>query len=547
VVEDITAKLKKEVPDLAYENLRKPYTISGLKALLGRYGYVQNELIRIEDKDSLNNQEYRSRLLKESGVEEFEKDLMKYLFNGNRVEKLLDSHFRYLQDFMHRIETCLKNRMETLEGDVSLEELDQKLERLEYEIKKQKDEMNRTTDSLVNKLDLSLGNAITAIEQNLDSKYQELKDTLEGIQEFSELAVNWDDGMKLSTVATGMLEMLRHKAVNYLGEAVTSVFREYDRRLRAKLSAGLQEHGILNLPELPEVNITFTAPNLSGELEEELIATREKIQQIDQEIDNYYNHSDPDVKIRYNELLESKKSCRIDYEQKIHKLGMRPQVVRYEKEVTKTRWRRGALGIMTTILCGKEDYTDFETICDSSAQEEYDDIVGKIEKECDSQLKKYSSKLNDLGRQLSAEQKQERLAGRKKDLRRQLEQTKFEMEKRFHSKKAREEKRALQKCMNGIKRSFTAGAETIRLILGESRNKCRQWADDYVANLMVELDEVTADSRFEFENLKTLQADSIEKRDKTLQILNKLEVKLTVVREKYDSALDLFSALDLTI
>jgi energy-coupling factor transporter ATP-binding protein EcfA2 len=547
IISDIRSKVSnRNNPELTVLLQKKKfYPTSGLKALLARYPFFfRNELEdyktqELWEKNLQNNEEKRKTLLMESGMEEFEKDLLDYLFKGERTRTFLTSHLAFLDKKIEDARNILHDRSEALTHS-TVEDLERKKALLDAEMENQKAKMESASNSMIDNLTKTVGDFVADSEKEMQIRIKSFENDLETIVSTSMLNQRWSDlcvqinQIRNRYVFTNQIE---------LKDQIKSVFQSADARLRRELNSSLEEANILTLPDFPSIEVNIERGSESfDELRKELEETNEKLEEINKANDAASGKKlEADIAEKeYQTLKEEGERLDNEFSRKRQMLGLRPDAIKVvdSPEHIEKRWRGGVFGFVLTLAFGKTEHLCPEEYhYDTRPQEEYDQELAKLRDREDRDLanmnklieqarKEYGQKYSESVYEAQRLSKQNRI---KADYQRKLS----ELNRSLAMKREKAEIESLKTNKGKLTRSLADSLNAYIDKLKELNSSCRDWAVSYIAEIQSTLSEDMQAKRTELENLERLLTEEQGKREEEMKRIKEASLSLDILSEAF--------------
>jgi len=391
-VEEVTEYIKKTYCEQFPEEKEMPHIwpISAKKALAARDKSIQ-KIKGPFGVQPIETEEDRRALENASRMEAFEDRLWDYLTNGERARDQLCGPLNRALNALGREEAVLDDQIKALNQQMGSEELGRQRDALQKEIGELQDSMDGNSAELSN----SIRTAVRDLLESADAKCSALRSSVseeireqddpEDLELYSlELSRKLKD--KYNRIARYMDEELRDK----LMEIVSIEYGKYAGQLTQKLNESDMPLEIRLEPK------TFEVTMQAGEMEQELQKEKTRLDKMEQSRDEFrdtFHIPDPKVKT--------------------------------EQNISK-KWRKGLIGIVATVLIGKETIVEEKITPDTAEKEAAEKERNKIVGEKDDAISAEKEKISGLETQAQGMEKSTVLKGRKDQEERRLAQLRQE-------------------------------------------------------------------------------------------------------------------------
>lgn len=492
--------------------------ISGLQALLGRHGYVDpNPIVPADRRDELDD-EYRRQLVDDSGIEPFEESLLSYLFKGEKTRDLLASPLSYVHDLLDRCKRYVDEQTAVLEGSLEIEELDSRQTELERQIADHKSELDKTSQTLLQKLDQAVDEAVEEIRLDLDKAEEVVEDTLAGYLSIEEILGNWEEGGNLSTLSAKTLERALVNSDRLLTQRIRSVLQAEDRRLRGRLREVVEGVAHFKLPELPSFDIAFEPATVVQD-SSELDSVEAEIEELEEQMYDIENSLVPDAGGELDRLRRERDALSQRALMEKQGLGARPAIQRYEYQEEELQYRGGLWGVLKYALAGRDRVMVQKFKMNDSDQVHYDAKLKAIESTVANAEKEIEAKIRKQESTWTEAQKRERAAEAKKRLKEKKEEKLHKLQKAHRERVRKSKEQALRQAKRSLKNHFEELKTSLLRQLESMVDRNRDIVTSFVENMTEEIDEVMQQLIGELAHLKDLKAKKGDERDATLSRL----------------------------
>ena len=522
IIEDIKRKVS-DRPELAKLFASKDfYPTSGLLALLARYPeYIPNEKFKEKDWDALyqNDPARKAELLKESGMEKFENDLLDFLFKGERTREFLNSHFTFLENKISDAQHTLQERLNVLNSSTKLKDLEQKKAILDAEMEKQKSKMASASDDLISRLQSTLKEFIGSSNTEVNLILDRFQMDLDSILSAQVLETQWPE---LNNQVNHIISRFMAKNQFDLKGQIQDVFRSADSRLRGELNKSLSAANILVLPEVQAIEIGIQRPEMVFRETEDLTKTEKEIANFNAEISKL-NEQEDEWAANKKKLadLENKRNQLTEVALRKHQmLGQCPEAQKIidSPECDKEVYRKGVIGGAMNFLFGpKQVHCAEEYHYDNSPIRKYEEDKNRLQKWEEAQLAKIEADIEKHSNNLTEQEKsvrklnnikrlQEEALKHKRDLKRILDQKTADAD----AQSVVSNKLCLKNILDQALREYCEELE--KLV-----SNCAIWADSYIADIQFTLNESMDSKRAELAELEALLGAEKSKKDEALR------------------------------
>lgn len=404
VIEHLKANYVKQFPDA---KLPEIYPISAYTALAARDKNVPLE----RDVDRIKNAAYYSELEERSRLGDFEDRLFRYLTEGERTREQLSEPVNKVSNTLKYERDDLEEQIKVLEESKSTADLEQQKIALEEGIANLQKERQTLTKPVNERFQTALRDfkdKVSARCSDICRRMEATAEEFETVDELQDFAAELPENLKKQFVnlSQRLEDDLREDLMLVVDESV-----EYFDGLQETLSnVSGGELKIYNR----EMKLTAAEVEKNMEaMEKEFAAKRREMKELEEAIGS------AEVSRAKARKLERQKE---DLQRQLKELDNRrdavtatftiPEIKYNTKIENKKRWRGGLLGIIGTILIGKEHYTETTKEEDTHSKEAHDDAkkmrkntLDKIDNErTDIENKiKISSYQNDSSEEYDAE------------------------------------------------------------------------------------------------------------------------------------------------
>lgn len=427
-VEEVTEYIKKTYCEQFPEEKEMPHIwpISAKKALAARDKSIQ-KIKGPFGVQPIETEEDRRALENASRMEAFEDRLWDYLTNGERARDQLCGPLNRALNALGREEAVLDNQIKALNQQMGSEELGRQRDALQKEIDELQDSMDGNSAELSN----SIRTAVRDLLESTDAKCSALRSSVseeireqddpEDLELYSlELSRKLKD--KYNRIAQYMDEELRDK----LMEIVSIEYGKYAGQLTQKLNESDMPLEIRLEPKTFEVtmqagkNQEAVYEKACKELSDKIRAQEAKRDQL--ELD-FIQAAEMEQELQKEKTrLDKMEQSRDEFRDMFH---IPDPKVKTEKNISE-KWRKGLIGIVATVLIGKETIVDEEIIPDTAEKEAAEKERNKIIGEKDDAISAEKEKISGLETQAQGMEKSTVLKGRKDQEERRLAQLRQE-------------------------------------------------------------------------------------------------------------------------
>ncbi len=548
VIEDIKRKVRdnSRLNDIITNS--RFFPTSGLLALQARWDEYVCDNSNLMSRDSWEN-EYKGNadkleeLEKRAGMKVFESELQDYLFKGPRVQDMFKNNLKAFQQGLEDMRRQIDERMEVLDNDMSLAELENKRELVESRKKEREAQLAGLGNDLVTQLNTAMRDFNESAANAAANRLSEFNEVLSQYTSYQRLARNWDS--LIGEIRKSISGYMRRTSEE-LRETVEDVFRTVDTSIRSKLYEDMESSAILNFPEIPEINIGLSFSSMP-ELEEDkkYRELEDKVSELEKQVAASVNDR-AELELaqeRLKHVQAEKQEMLEEFQYKRQILGTRPdkQYVVDREEHDEKEWRGGLIGWILTPFIGKKTvHYPEEGHYDDRAQREYDDNVQKLNQlseekkgEIDKKIREQYSNLEEKQRKVMQSALYEKLH--------QAEQKKLaDYKHKYEEQKNRQDEAALEDNKAKLSQLMKEELDSYLDNLKENASSCRVWADRHIADIQSSMDATVEARKKELDQLeKDISATATEKEAK--------KKKLEEIRDRHNHLNEEYQKLDIKI
>ena len=339
-------------------------------------------------------QEKRDDLEKRSRMGEFEARLLQYLTQGERAHATLCEPVEKAIKALVEERRRLDEQISSLEKETGAEELMAKKEELEKELEKLKSSTRSISPSVsrdVKQILLELQEKAESQCAGICSKVNadlEALDLPEDIQDYA-TGLNSFISRRLSALANDLQKSLSYD----LQDLLTTEYQNYADRI-AERFAELSDETSFGLPDGKIVIQDFSSSVNLEQFDRDCAELQKRIYELSEK-EEKAGMSKLAARRRERECEEAKKRLEDLRQQKqyLQNNFKLPDVEHYHDETTEKRWRGGVLGVVLTVLIGKESKKETIRREDTSKR--------------DAAQQQYNQQMRDLEREIAAEKLRE--------------------------------------------------------------------------------------------------------------------------------------------
>ena len=538
VLEDTKSKIEENVD----QSEVRVFGLSGVKALLGRTGYVRGGFLAANERHKLDDPQFCNTLIEESQVNAFEEALERYLFQGGKAYDLLHSPISFIQSETAKLIGKLYRQIEVLDDAFDLSDLEMKIQKMDRTVGDRKRELEGMTDELSVELSQALVHAKEAFEVRCGLAEEALKDELNSYDSFEAFEDNWNGGEHLSDLPGKKFVVLEKQAGKLLQDAVRSVLRKQTREIRRQVQGELGEIA-LELPEMPEMVLQLQAPKIDEAEEAKLKEREREIEKINRQLDQLEDQqAGGRNERRYVELREERQRLSEEHHSELQHLGSRPEVKIRTVIDEEEQDVKGIGGFVAYLFRGKKRIQITREIVDDQDQEDYKERQKRIETQ-------YKEKLEELDRVTKeAEEKYnaELVARRKAEKLEELNQNKQQALEKAESHYQEQSDKAGQRAatLNKVQliSTFQRAVEALKAAVEHSVGQTENMATDFIEKSMAELDATLKAHNQELDKLKSLKEVKESERDtaregiaRAIEALNTLQEAAAHVEKEHEA------------
>lgn len=367
-VEDVIEKLRenyrKQFPE--EETLPEIWPVSAEAALVAR----DPEITRYKNVETISTQERRSELEAMSRLGEFESRLWQYLTQGERSREQLLGPVERCLSILKEQRDYFQKQVTLLKETQSAEELLAQKSALDEEIQALQRDRQSISPELRSEVNRALQEVRERGEAGCVRVYKEVELSIENMdstEELSEYAHTLQHllSVRYQRLGTQLRDALQDALLRIVQEEYDTWFNDLEERMG-------QNVGQLELP-LTTDPLVLTQGIVKSNLEqfENWCTSKQR------EIDEMASSADEleadsvEAQIAAKNLDAAKEELKSLRERRayLQESFVVPDPVYRQEEVHSKEWRRGMLGFFGTILFGKKDVTNYETVKDDSAAE----------------------------------------------------------------------------------------------------------------------------------------------------------------------------------
>ena len=508
VLEDTKSKIEENVD----QSEVRVFGLSGVKALLGRTGYVRGGFLAANERHKLDDPQFCNTLIEESQINAFEEALEGYLFQGGKAYDLLHSPISFIQSETAKLIGKLHRQIEVLDDAFDLSDLEMKIQKMDRTVGNRKRELEGMTDELSEELSRALVDAKEAFEVRCGLVEEALKDELNVYDSFEALEDNWNGRAHLSDLPGRSFAALQSQAGKLLQDAVRSVLRKQTREIRKQVQGELGEIA-LELPEMPEMGLQLQAPKIDEAEEAKLRERERKIEKINRQLEELDSAYTSINKRRYVELREERQRLSEEYHSELQHLGSRPEVKIRKTTVEKVEDVRGFGGFLAYLVRGKKRIQTEKEIVDNQDQEYYDRRRRDIETQHTEKLAELDRQAKEAEKKYDTELVARRKAEKLEELNQNYQQALEKAESQYQEKLDKANQSAAESTKGQLISTFQRAVEALKTAVEHSVGQTENMATDFIENVMAELDATLKAHNQELEKLKSLKEVKESERD----------------------------------
>ena len=494
------------------------YPTSGLLALLARYGeYFPNEKFqsRQDWERCCNPPDRREALMAASGMDVFEKDLLDFLFKGERTRDFLKAHLTFITGAAEEANRYLKEKKGVLADKIDLAELEEKEKRLQLEFEREKDKVESASSDLTKKLAEAMKSFVKECETEAETRVGDFRGRVEEIQDYDVMRMQWEDFQ--NEIAKTVSRFASRVQID-MKDTAQSVFNAIDFKVRGELNRRLGKAKLFEMPTVEPPKIEWVVPAaVAKEVEDELAKINTELNDVEAKLAQANgNENELRMALEKKQDLERERRERLeDARAKMQMLGTRPGVERkmVRPEHDEREWRGGLFGLILTPFIGKKTvHYEAEYEEDDSAQKRFDEEKKKLDEQEAKFREEIRQRIADAGRALSAAQKAAAEAEQLRKLQDKKEQKERELRKSLREQQAKAKERAVGKMRSDLINALDGQLTEIIDITRQMSSACASWADDYIGGIQAELSTAVASRKDELEELQKTVA--LKKKDR---------------------------------
>ena len=539
IIEDIQRKVS-DRPELSRLFASKEfYPTSGLLALLARYPeYIPNEKFKKDVWDAFYQDDpaKKAELLKESGMEKFENDLLDFLFKGERTREFLNSHFTFLENKISDAKHSLQDRLNVLNSSTKLKDLEQQKAILDAEMEKQKSKMASASDDLISRLQSTLKDFIESSNTEINTILDRFQMDLDSILSAKVLETQWPE---LNNQVNHIISRFMAKNQFDLKGQIQDVFRSADSRLRGELNKSLSAANILAFPEAQAIEIGIQRPEMVFQEQEDLKKAEKEIAGLNAEISKLNEQADEFAanEKKLADLENKRDQVKEDALRKNQMLGKCPEARRIvdSPECDREVKRGGLLGGLMNILFGpKQVHCAEEYHYDNSPIKKYEEDKEKLQKWEKTQLAKIEAEIEKHSSNLTEQEKSVKRLKYKRQLQEESLKHKRELKRILDQKTADAEAQSVVSNKLRLKNNLD---QALREYCGELEklvSNCTMWADSYIADIQFALNESMDSKRAELAELEALLGAEKSKKAEALRQIQSAEQACSQLSSDFD-------------
>jgi GTP-binding protein EngB required for normal cell division len=480
----------------------KVYGTSALKALLAR---DHREIIPVSLMNRMAEPDYRGQFLAESGFQEFEADLLRYLFQGGKSHDLIWSQVTFMRHQCDAANNFLSQQEDVLAGRFDFAALEHEEAELSRVVADRKVELERSSDELVARLGEALQQGLEEVTARLDLEEENLKNHLGNYKTAASIANNWDKNDELASYPARRMDVVVRKAGQVLKSLVQGVLEAEHRKIRGQLAGALDKLDGFKLPELVPLTIEFEPPTLSDEEAQQLDALR--IQCAD--LESQLMRAGSGVPLAEDESRRKRQELEELKQEKmrlLQLLGSRPDAIRIQKPTVNFEKRGGFLGGLTSLLVGDRRVDGVETFVDRDDQNHYDRQRAAIENDFRAREQEAERRVEAASAKLSLEQQEKYKRDAAAELMKRREAQLEKLEAQYKDKLARADQEAVDASRKRLLAWFRGAREDVEQAFAQLVRDRREAARAFIDEISEQLDDQVQGAQARLAHLRSLKA-----------------------------------------
>lgn len=512
-IDRVLERVESEIHEVMEQSEVRVFGLSGVKALLGRTGYVKNPILAANKRHKLDDPQFCKTYIEESGIGAFEDDLERYLFGGGKGYDLLHGPISFIQIETAKLIGKLHRQIEVLDDTFDLSDLEIKIEKMDRTVGDRRRELEGMTDELSEELSRALVHAKEAFEVRCGLAEEALKDELNSYDSYEALEYNWGEGVHLADLPGRSFAVLERQAGKLLQDAVGGVLRKQTREIRKQVQGELGEIA-LELPEMPEMVLQLQTPKIDKAEEAKIKEREREIEEVNRKLDQLEDQqAGGRNERRYVELREERQRLSEEHHSELQYLGSRPEVRIRTVIEEKEQDVKGIFGFVAYLFRGKKRIQTEKEIFDNRDQEYYDGRLRYIETQHTENLAELDRRAKEAEKKRGAEWAAKRKAEKLEELNQDKQQALERAESRYQEKVAKTEQMVAASTKGQLIITFQRAVEALKTAVEHSVGQTENMATDFIENIMAELDATLKAHNQELEKLKSLKEVKESERD----------------------------------
>lgn len=363
VIDSLKKNYKKQFPDET--EVPEIWPVSAYQALVAR-----SDMPMQYHENIVESEDERKRLEKASRLESFEDRLMKFLTCGEKahqqllapVDRIISIAVESKKEYEEE-EKILNSKVDGTELEAEIEQLQNAKSELENQVKKSR-----------NDIDTKLNNEIKDIKEEYKAALERLRekslknfeyyDDVESLQEFLE---TFDLRLKKEVERINLEEQehLWDKILVLIHTQCTENANKIENEINARdFSVELELKSNMEKTDISSIKMGL------DEMDSKIKEKKQKLETLKKEKMKLEND---DIKVRKKEREYRKKEQEIgDLQAKVDLIELQqlPEIIIYDKKVTKKEPRGGIFGTVLDVFIGEKKVLTYEKRTDSSARDE---------------------------------------------------------------------------------------------------------------------------------------------------------------------------------
>lgn len=378
VIQTLENKYKKDFPD--DKDLTKFHPVSAKMALVGR----SSKEIELFGRTDFTSEE-KERLIRESGMPEFEDYLFKYLTKGEKGRQILLAPAVQLEKQLENINNILENEYEVLNGKVDAAEF----ERIRKELENSVQNLQELIQKKNKEIEKVLRDAEKEFKEEIESCIADfVKRYLNKINNFTDIDDIIPENIQKSINNTSK-QILEEAFRNYTSRLEEIVF-DYNITMDKEVFAALNIENF-KMPSLGELQLTTFESGLE-EYEQQLAIMRKESEELRDRIDAAEDKTFEARKLANQRRNLEKKIERYDEEMRSYKkdamINM-PNIIKSSRTDMQKYDRDGFFGGIIDKVFGRKIGPVTVEVMDTSARDEY-------KKQMNENLASYNAEISKL-------------------------------------------------------------------------------------------------------------------------------------------------------